>query len=512
MLRRQFLQQGLATVLAAATGQATFAGRHAMKQSQLCDLSAVAAIGAMRRGDLSAESYAAALLACCQSNIGLNAFISLEPERVLEGARRADLRRRSDKVLGPLHGLPIPVKDSVNSVDLPTSAGTAALRSFRPAANAPVLQSLLSAGALLLGKTNLHELSLGVTSNNLTFGACHNPYDPTRSPGGSSGGSAVAVSARMAPLSVGEDTTCSIRVPAAMCGIAGLRPSTGRYPQAGVMPITPKFDSIGPLARSVADLVLFDQVLRPDTQPAALRPLRQLRLGVPPTYWTGVDPQIERVAIAAMDKLRNAGVQVVRVDIPEILRTDLATVMDVLSYEVVSNETVYLRDQSTGVSFEQMLAQMSAPLHSRFTTTFVAGSKNAVPEERYRAALQRMDAIREGAKLYFRSNNLVAIAFPPTLTPALPIGIEGDIMVRGEPSTVRTAMLRNTVHAACVGMPGLVLPAGLTESGLPVGMEFDMLPGDDRPLLSLGLSLERVLGPVMSPRGVASGDRTASNG
>jgi Asp-tRNA(Asn)/Glu-tRNA(Gln) amidotransferase A subunit family amidase len=501
MLRREFLQRSVEASIATLPGMASFATGHSMTQSELCDLTAVAAIEAMRRGDISAEAYAKALLARCESYNALNAFISLKRARVLEGARNADVLRRSGKTLGLLHGLPLPVKDTVNSVDLPTSAGTGALRSFRPAANAPILESLLSAGAILLGKTNLHELGLGVTSNNLTFGPCHNPYDPSRSPGGSSGGSAVAVSTRMAPLAVGEDTTCSIRVPAAMCGVAGWRPSTGRYSQAGIMPITPRFDSVGPLARSVADLVLFDQVLLHDTQPVYPRPLRHLRLGVPSTYWNGLDEQIERVTVTAIEKLRDAGAEIVRVNVPEVIQSDMETVMDILSYEVVANETAFLHDQSAGVSFEQLFSQMSAPLRSRFETAFMAGGKNAVPEERYHAAIQRTIAIRVAMQEYFQQNNLAAMVFPPTLVPALPIGVEGEITIRGAASTVRTAMLRNTVHASCVGMPGLVLPAGMTVDGLPVGLEFDVLPGDDRSLLPLGLSLERVLGPVAAPSG-----------
>jgi mandelamide amidase len=145
-------------------------------------MTAAAAIEAMRRGEMSAESYAATLLTRCKTLSPLNAFISLEPERVLEGARDADLSRRSGKALGLLHGLPLPVKDSIIAVGQPTSTGTAALRSFRSLANAPVLESLLSAGAILLGKTNLHELSVGVTGNNPTFGPCRNPYDSSSCP------------------------------------------------------------------------------------------------------------------------------------------------------------------------------------------------------------------------------------------------------------------------------------------------------------------------------------------
>ena len=216
---------------------------------------------ALRRGDITAEHYAEALLRRCETGAGLNAFITLRTEQVLEAARERDRERRSGKSPGPLHGLPIPVKDSINTCDLPTTAGTPALRHFQPQQDAPVVDALRAAGALVLGKTNLHELSFGYTSNNHAFGAVGNPYDPHRSPGGSSGGTSAAIAYRMAPLGIAEDTEGSIRVPAALCGIAGFRPSTGRYSTAGCVPITPLFDQIGPHARTVADLLLFDAVL-----------------------------------------------------------------------------------------------------------------------------------------------------------------------------------------------------------------------------------------------------------
>jgi indoleacetamide hydrolase len=467
--------------------------------TDLCSLGAAAAVGAMRRGEITAETYATALLACCAACTDLNAFISMEPDAVLEAARAADRARDKGAKLGALHGVPIPAKDSINSAGLPTTAGTAALRNFRPAANAPILQALLSEGAILLGKTNLHELGLGVTSNNTTFGPCHNPYDPSRSPGGSSGGSAIAVSARMTPLAVGEDTTCSIRVPAALCGIAGLRPSTGRYPSSGVMPIAPRLDSLGPMARNVEDLILFDSVLRPHSMPMAPTPLRQVRLGVPNVAWSGLDEEVERIATIALQRLREAGIELVRADLPTPLKSDLATTMDILSYEVVAAEKAYLRDYSTGVDFEQLLAQVGAPLRKRFDTLFIAGGENAVTHERYQQAIGQLEVLRAATREYFHEHRLSAMVFPPAMTAALPIGVEDDIAVRGEATTVRTAMLRNTVHASCGGAPGLVIPAGLTAAGLPVALEFDMLPGDDAKLLSLGLSLGRVLGPIDPP-------------
>jgi mandelamide amidase len=467
--------------------------------TDLSSLGAAAAVGAMHRGEITAETYATALLARCAARTDLNAFISIKPDSVLEAARSADQARAKGARLGALHGLPIALKDSINSADLPTTSGTAALANFRPAANAPILQSLLSAGALLLGKTNLHELGLGVTSNNTAFGACRNPYDPSRSPGGSSGGSAAAVSARMTPLAVGEDTTCSIRVPAALCGIAGLRPSTGRYPSSGVMPIAPRLDIVGPMARSVEDLILFDGVLRPHSTPVAPTPLRPVRLGVPNIAWSGLDPEVERVATLAVQRLHEAGIELVRAELPAPLHSDLAITMDILCYEVVAAEKAYLREYARGVDFEQLLAQVGAPLRKRFDTLFIAGGANAVTHERYQQAVGQLEVLQAAMREYFGEHRLTAMVFPPSMTPALAIGVEGDITVRGEATTVRTAMLRNTVHASCGGMPGLVLPAGVTAGGLPVALEFDMLRGDDAKLLSLGLSLEGVLGPIDPP-------------
>ena len=245
----------------------------AVNGAEFPNLSAVTAVAAMRNGDMSAENYARALLDRAETLQELNAFRTLDRDMVLEAARGADKQRAAGAVLGALHGLPIPVKDSVNTKALPTSNGTRALRDFRPKNDAEILERLFAQGALLMGKTNLHELSFGWTSNNMTFGPVRNPYDPTRIPGGSSGGSAAVVAARIAPLAVGEDTHGSIRVPASMCGVAGLRPTYGRYSGKGILSITTnKFDQPGPLARSVADLALLTLRSRATTVQSHLYP------------------------------------------------------------------------------------------------------------------------------------------------------------------------------------------------------------------------------------------------
>ncbi|WP_269764849.1 amidase family protein, partial [Burkholderia ubonensis] len=229
----------------------------------------------------TAERYATALLEQADRWRDLNAFRTLDRNAVLQAARAADERRSRGGALGRLHGLPIPVKDSVNTRALPTSNGTLSLSGFRPSADAGVIGLLDDEGAIVMGKTNLHELSFGWTSNNETFGAVRNPYDLARSPGGSSGGSAAAVSAGMAPLAVAEDTWGSIRLPASFCGLAGFRPSRGRYPDDGIMPLSRNFDQVGPLARSVDDLVLFDQIAARDARPVVPRAANAIRIALP---------------------------------------------------------------------------------------------------------------------------------------------------------------------------------------------------------------------------------------
>jgi len=258
--RREFL--ALTAALASTAAACTKVEEEGTTMTRaLTDLSATEAVAAMREGSISAEEYATALLRRCQDAGNLNAWISLEPERVIEAARAADQLRESGASLGPLHGLPIPVKDSVNTSEYRTTGGTRALEDFHPAEDAELVKRLKNAGATVMGKTNIHELSFGWTSNNHAFGAVHNPYDTSRIPGGSSGGTAAAIAAGMAPLGIAEDTQGSVRVPAALCGVYGFRPTQNRYPNQGVVPITPLFDQVGPHARTVADIALFDHVI-----------------------------------------------------------------------------------------------------------------------------------------------------------------------------------------------------------------------------------------------------------
>jgi len=499
MSRRSFLAASSATLLWPWNRTHASEGKSRL---DLISLSAVDALKALRNGDITAEAYAGALLRQCQSGASLNAFITLRPQKVLEAARACDLHRRAGSPLGPLHGLPIPIKDSVNTADLPTTAGTPALRHFQPAADAPTVAMLRKAGAIVLGKTNLHELSYGYTSNNHAYGAIHNPYDPTRIPGGSSGGTAAAVAYRMAPLGIAEDTEGSIRVPAALCGLAGFRPTTGRYPTTGCAPITPLFDQLGPHARSVGDLQLFDSAVTGDDASADRASLKCVRLGVIRSfYWSGLDPEVERISSAALKRLTETGAQLIEGELPELPGLIALTTDPVQNHDVKPSLTRYLAEYHTGVTFESLVAQASPDVRVMIERAIRPDGPDFVPDAKYREVVNlHLPALRRLFKDYFARTGVSAIVLPTTILPAPKLGEESmEVDVRGVRMPLDVAMARNIAPGSTAGLPGLVLPAGLTTDGLPVALQFDGPAGTDRAVLALGLALEEALGRLPPP-------------
>jgi indoleacetamide hydrolase len=466
----------------------------------LVDLGAVEAVARISRGEVSAERYAAALLERCVAGKALNAFVTLQPEGVLEAARRCDRDRRNGTRPGALFGLPVPIKDCVNTRDCPTTAGTPALRRFRPAEDAPIVKALRQAGAIVLGKTNMHELGYGWTSNNQAFGAVHNPYDSTRIPGGSSGGTAAAIAAHMAPLGVAEDTNGSIRVPAALCGIMGLRPTTGRYPTRGCVPLSPLFDQVGPHARAVADLALFDSVAANDWRPLPPKPLHEVRLGVVRDYWySDLDPEVERITSAALRRLQEAGIELVESEFPQLSRVHDLITHPVIAHDVRPAIGQYLSEYGAGLDFEQLVSQASPGIRDELRAV-LPGGPDFVSDAAYRVIVERsLPELRRLYHEYFSRTGVAAIVFPATVVPALPIGNEGQVTIRNRRVSLFTALARNITPASTAGIPGLVLPAGLTSSGLPVSIELDGAVGSDRALLALGMSVAELLGSLPPP-------------
>jgi len=464
-------------------------------------LTAVEAVGLLSRGELSAVEYAQALLDRCNAGRSLNAFITQRPEQVLAAARECDRRQHAGGPLGPLHGLPIPIKDSINTRDLPTTAGTRALRHFQPRGDAPLVRALREAGAIVLGKTNLHELSYGYTSNNHVYGAIRNPYDPSRIPGGSSGGTAAAVAYRMAPLGVAEDTEGSIRVPAALCGIAGFRPTIGRYSTHGCVPISPLFDQVGPHARSANDLLLFDTAVTGETAMAPPVALNKVRLGVVRSFFTGLDSDTERVATAALRSLRGAGVEFVEGELPE-LQYFIELITDpVQNHDVEPSLTRYLAEHHSGLNFDELITQASPDVQRLIKAAITPGTRDFVPDAQYEEIVRlHLPRLRAMYKDYFARSGVAAIVFPTTILPAPKLGEEDmEVQVGARLMPLDEAMSRNIAPGSTAGLPGLVLPAGLTSSGLPVALEFDSPQGADRSLLALGVAFESVLGRLPPP-------------
>ena len=499
--RREFLALSGTAAFAAVASQYPNWARAAPAKGDLAELTTVQAALAIRNGDVKAEDYAKALLQRCEQGAALNAFISIDPEQLLEKARAADLKRQAGEPLEALHGVPLAIKDLLCTRALPTTGGTNALRNFRPKEDAPVLTRLFEQGALLLGKNNTHELGLGWTNNNEAFGPARNPYDPSRVPGGSSGGTAVAIASRMAPAGMGTDAGGSIRVPAGLCGIVGFRPTWGRYPRGGLVTTQPSFGTSGPMARSVADLVLLDAVIM--GEPSSLPPadLTSVRLGVPRGYfYKDIDPAMADVVDGALRRLKDAGITLIEADMPELSELMPATYFAIAQTEARAAFTQFLQDNGTGVTFDEVKEKASPRIKASIENLFLETSKAYPSKEQYEKAVNvNRPALKSLIERYFRDHNVQALVFPPLMMPAPLIGQETEIDIGGKKIPYFVAFGRNALVGSCASLPSVVVPAGLTKNGLPIGIEFDGLNGQDRKLLALALGVERVLGQLPAP-------------
>ncbi|MCY4395953.1 MAG: indoleacetamide hydrolase [Rhodospirillaceae bacterium] len=463
--------------------------------SQPTDWTASEALREIDAGRISPREYAEALLAQCRAAAGLNAFIHLDPEQVLEAADRA-----APGSGGRLNGLPVPVKDNFDTDDMPTTGGTPGLRDHRPARNAPVVQRLIDEGAIVMGKLNMHELAYGITSNNGAFGSVRNPYDPSRIPGGSSGGSGAAVAARMAPVAMGSDTGGSVRIPAALCGIAGLRPTTGRYSQAGIVPISDTRDTAGPLARSVEDLALFDSVIAGAPGELPGLDLKGARIGVPRGhFYENLHPETARIAEAALGALAAAGAVLVEADMPDVPGLDEAAGFPIALYETVVELKRYLSEHNLPLDFASLANAAASPDVAGLMQSLLT-EEGAIPEPVYREALtETRPALKAAYAGWFASNEVVAAIYPTTPLPAAPIGHDETVELNGEQVPTFPTFIRNSAPSSLAGIPGVTLPAGLSADGLPIGMELDGPAGSDRVLLSLSAAVEAILPATPAP-------------
>jgi Asp-tRNA(Asn)/Glu-tRNA(Gln) amidotransferase A subunit family amidase len=349
-------------------------------------------------------------------------------------------------------------------------------------------------------------LAMGYTTNNGEFGATHNPYDISRVPGGSSGGTGAAVAARLAPAGLGSDTGGSVRIPASLCGICGLRPSSGRYPSLGIAPLSSTLDTAGPMARTVEDVALLDAVITGEPVMSEPVSLRGVRIGIPRShYYEGLDAEVERVSNEALAKLRDAGAVLVEAEVPGLTERNDGMIVRIAYYEFGRAMPEYLARYHPNVSFQDLVDGTSPDIRKVIEDLVVGKGPRVVTEQAYREAMDKWrPELQAMLRAYFEKHELDMIAFPPCRAPAPPIpdppvSPGPDVVIGGKVYPPRFVFGRNVTPSSNAGMPGIVIPAGMSEARLPIGLEFDAPEGKDRRLLALGVSIQRVLGSIPAP-------------
>jgi aspartyl-tRNA(Asn)/glutamyl-tRNA(Gln) amidotransferase subunit A len=428
-----------------------------------------------------------------RQNSSLNAFLTITAETALAAARRAEkqflLRRGSRRGNFPLLGIPITLKDNLWTRGIRSTAGSKILRDFVPQADSTVARKLARAGAILIGKTNLNEFAYGITGGNAHYGPTHNPWALDRISGGSSAGSAVAIAAGLCAASVGTDTGGSIRVPSAFCGTVGLKPTFGRVSVFGTMPLSPSFDHVGPIARSVVDaaillgLIAGRDPLDPTSSPrpvedyrgALRKPLRKFRLGRPREhYWEKLDPEVRRATEAAVHEMEKRGAVVREVSLPHLKESlDAAT-------EISLAEALHVH-QAAGY-FPARAVEYGEEVRQRID----AGAQ--VPAHRFLAGFDvRKRLLAEFGAAF---QNVDAIVAPTVPVPAPLIGAE-SVQIDGEQVGVRPAIVGHCRPANFTGLPAISIPCGFTRDGLPVGLQMIGRAFDEAMLLRIAFSYER---------------------
>lgn len=429
----------------------------------------------------------------------LNSMAHINPQ-ALGDAAALDQERETSGPRGPLHGIPIVVKDNYHTVGMPTEAGSLALEGFMPDDDAELVRRLRSAGAILLGKTNMHEFAAGTESVGSAFGVTRNPYDPTRTPGGSSGGTGAAVAANFAVAGLGSDTCGSIRIPAAHNALVGLRGTQGSSSRAGIIPLSTTQDIGGPLAKSVTDLALlldlttgydpedpqtavsigkfstgFTEALNPDA-------LRGTRIGVVHDLVRASpeDDEVARVIDSAVAQMQALGAEVVQVQIPEMER---------LTVEVADGFLVIIQDFANDMN-NYLASHPDAPvgsvqdiIDSGLVIETVQGHlQNSLnlqndPPTLYLGELAKRNQLKSTLHSLMATQNLDALAYPTT---------------RSKAALVGEVQPGNNCHLSAIsGFPAITVPAGFTPDGLPVGIELLAQPWQDSALVGLAYSFEQ---------------------
>jgi aspartyl-tRNA(Asn)/glutamyl-tRNA(Gln) amidotransferase subunit A len=425
----------------------------------------------MAAGALSSVELLHAALAAIHARDGeLNAFVYVAPaEALLAEARQRDDERRRGIVRGPLHGVPVSVKDVIPVADMPSTASSALLASAVAAEDALSVARLRQAGAIIVGKTQTHEFALGVTTPQ-----SRNPHDASRDPGGSSGGSAISVATGMSLASLGTDTRASIRVPSALCGTVGYKPTFGLVPTAGVLTLSWSLDHVGPICQTVEDAALmFDALIDGgfDARGALARDVRGMRVGVPVSALASAEPGVLAAFGASMAALESLGVEVVEVDAPGAAEFDLAVSLGLIisRCEAASAHRAYgdLHANRAGYT-RQVYEQLDEASQVLAVDYLHAQRCRADIRERVLRAMGGFDAF-----------------LTPTCLVTAPksADVERYFLV----------LSQNCILWSFIGVPAISVPCGRSAEGLPVGAQLAAAPYEDARLLALAAALEGAL-------------------
>ena len=414
-------------------------------------------------------------------NSALNAFITVTSEQALGAAREMEAEQRRGKWRGFLHGIPIALKDNIDTAGTRTTAASELFKDRVPSEDAEVVRRLKNAGAILLGKTNLHEFAYGGSSSVSYFGPVHNPWALERIPGGSSGGSAAATAAGLCYGSLGTDTAGSVRIPACYCGIVGFKPTYGRVSNRGVVPLSWTLDHVGPLCRTVEDAALMLSViagydgLDPSTSETAVPDYgstfkmrtSNLRLGIPRTpFFDGLDPEIAKAVDAAIGVLRKLTATMGDISLPSA-----SIPIDEIYAKIRSVEAYAYHAEWIAKSPEQ---------YQPVTRQRIVQNAADVKVQDYARARLQLDLLRREIRKVFATVDLL---ITPTL-PSPPV-----LIAKGADPTA--VSIRNTSPFDVLGLPAISVPCGFTTSGLPIGLQIVGAPFAETTILALAHTYER---------------------
>jgi aspartyl-tRNA(Asn)/glutamyl-tRNA(Gln) amidotransferase subunit A len=417
----------------------------------------------------------------------LGAYITVTGDEAIAAARRAEQAILAGEAVGPLHGIPIALKDNIATRGIRTTAGSRILAEWVPDEDAAVAERLRAAGTVCLGKTNLHEFAYGGTSTNPHYGAARNPWDRERVPGGSSGGSAAAVAAGLCVAAVGTDTAGSVRLPACQCGVVGLKPTYGRVSRFGITPLAWSLDHAGPITRSVEDAALMLEAMAgPDPRDASTvrAPLEDvtarldgdvkgLRLGVPTEFFfEGLDAEVEAAVRRAIAALEGLGATVQAVELPSARYSNSATWTIILA-EASSYHRAWLRTRGAEYGAD-VRANLQQGEFLPATDYLQAQRVRTVMRREVRAALERVDALVAP---------MLAIVSPK-------IGQE-TVRVGGKERPINPVFIRLAAPFNLTGLPALAVPCGFSRAGLPIGLQLAGRPFDEATVLRLGYAYEQ---------------------